>query len=110
MSCGVGCRHGSDLALLWLWHRAAATAPIRPLSWEPSDAMGAALKDKRPKKKKKKLIRSLKRYLLHGLCFMSSLRNLSLTQCHNDYPMSIHTVFSSRSIIVLDPPQVNFIT
>uniref|UniRef100_A0A8D0Z604 Glycine cleavage system H protein n=1 Tax=Sus scrofa TaxID=9823 RepID=A0A8D0Z604_PIG len=32
MSCGVGCRHGSDPALLWLWHRPVATAPIRPLA------------------------------------------------------------------------------
>ena len=29
---GVGCRHGSDPSLLWLWHRLAATAPIRPLA------------------------------------------------------------------------------
>ena len=35
MSCGVGSRHGSDPALLWLWCRLAATAPIRPLAWEP---------------------------------------------------------------------------
>ena len=28
MSCGVGCRIGLDLALLWLWCRPAATAPI----------------------------------------------------------------------------------
>ena len=28
MSCGVGHRHSSDLALLWLWP--AAVAPIRP--------------------------------------------------------------------------------
>ena len=34
-SCGVGCICGLDLALLWLWHRPAATAPIRPLVWEP---------------------------------------------------------------------------
>ena len=40
-----------DPALLWLWHRLAPTAPIRPLAWEPRYAMGAALK--RPKKKKK---------------------------------------------------------
>ena len=52
MSCGVGHRRGSDLALLWLWHRPAATAPIRPLAWEPPYAMEAALaKAKRPKKK-----------------------------------------------------------
>ena len=43
MSCGVGHRRGSDLALLWLWHRPAAIAPIRPLAWEPAYAAGAAL-------------------------------------------------------------------
>ena len=35
MSCGVVCRHGSDLALLWLWCRLVAAGPIRPLVWEP---------------------------------------------------------------------------
>ena len=29
-----------DPALLWLWHRPAATAPIRPLAWEPPYAAG----------------------------------------------------------------------
>ena len=33
MSCGVGHRHVSDLALLWQWRRAAAAAPIQPLSF-----------------------------------------------------------------------------
>ena len=47
MSCGVGCRHGSDSALLWLWCRPEATAPIRPLAWELPYAMGVALKKKR---------------------------------------------------------------
>ena len=42
MSCGVGCRCDSDPALLWLWRRLAAMAPIRPLAWEPPYAMGAA--------------------------------------------------------------------
>ena len=43
------------LRLLWFWHRPVATAPIRPLAWEPPYAMGAALeKAKRQKKKKKK--------------------------------------------------------
>ena len=55
MSCGVGCRRGSDLALLWLWRRPAAAAPIGPLAWEPPYAMGVVLeKDKKTKKKKKK--------------------------------------------------------
>ena len=39
MSCGVGHRHGSDPALLWLWHRPVATALIRPLAWEPPNAV-----------------------------------------------------------------------
>ena len=42
MSCGVGCRRGSDPALLWLWRRRMATAPIGPLAWEPPYAAGAA--------------------------------------------------------------------
>ena len=44
MSCGVGRRRGLDPVLLWLWYRLAATAPIRPLAWESSYVMGAALK------------------------------------------------------------------
>ena len=44
MSCGVGHRCSSDLALLWLWHKPVATAPIQPLAWELSCAVGAALK------------------------------------------------------------------
>ena len=54
MGCGVGHRHGLDLALLWLWRRLAATAPIGPLAWKPPYAVEAALK--RPKKKKKKSV------------------------------------------------------
>ena len=48
--CGVGHRHSSDPALLWLWRRSVgrergggATAPIKPLAWEPPHAVGAAL-------------------------------------------------------------------
>ena len=43
MSCGVGLRHGSDPELLCLWCRPVAIALIRPLAWEPSYAVGAAL-------------------------------------------------------------------
>ena len=42
VSCGVSCRRGSVPASLWLWRRPAATAPIRPLAWEPPYAAGAA--------------------------------------------------------------------
>ena len=50
MSCGVGHGCGSDLALLWLWRKLAATAPIRTLAWEPPYAAGVALKGKMDKK------------------------------------------------------------
>ena len=50
MSCGVGQRRSSDLALLWLWHRLAAIALIGPLAWEPPYAVGAAQKLKKGKK------------------------------------------------------------
>ena len=54
MSCGVGHRCGSDLALLWLWLWPAAVALIRPLAWEPPYAMGVALKSKKKQKQKQK--------------------------------------------------------
>ena len=52
LSCGVGCRRGSDPPLLWLWCRPAAVALIRPLTWEPPYAVGTALE-----KTKKKIIK-----------------------------------------------------
>ena len=54
MSCGIGCRCGSDLALLWLWRSWVATALIRPLAWESPYASGEVLKRQKKKKKKKK--------------------------------------------------------
>ena len=55
MSCGVGLRHGSDPALLWLWCRLTATALIRPSDWEPPYATGEALQKGEKAKKKKNL-------------------------------------------------------
>ena len=52
MSCGAGCRCGSDPMLLWLRCRRAAAALIQPLAWEPPYASGAALKSKENKKQK----------------------------------------------------------
>ena len=54
MSCGVGHRCSSDLVLLWLWPRLAATALIRPVAWEPPYAAGVELKGQKDQKKKKK--------------------------------------------------------
>ena len=47
MSCGQSHRCRSDPALLWLWYRPAATAPILPLAWEPPYASDVALKKKK---------------------------------------------------------------
>ena len=54
VSCGVGRRGGSHLALLWLWCRLGAVSLICPLGWEPPYAAGAALKKKKKKKGKGK--------------------------------------------------------
>ena len=46
MSCGVDCRCGSDLELLWLWRRPTAVSLIQSLAWEPPYAAGEALESK----------------------------------------------------------------
>jgi len=49
-SCSIVRRQDSDLALLWLWCRLAAEAPIQPLAWERPYAAGTALKRTTAKK------------------------------------------------------------
>jgi len=56
MSCSVGYRLGSDLALLWLWCRPVDAAPIRPQARNfHIYAAGMALKSKKRKKKNKRI-------------------------------------------------------
>ena len=62
MSCGIGHRHSSNPALLWLWHRPVARAPIQPLAWELPYAVGVALKWKSKNKKSNGF---------NGLCYSS---------------------------------------
>ena len=76
VSCGVGCRHSSDLALLWLWRRPKAAALIRPLAWELPYAMGVALKRQKDKKRKK---RKRKRGSSH-----CGSAEINLTSIHED--------------------------
>ena len=57
MSCGVGHRLGSDPALLWLWRRPAAVAPIGPLAWELIYAGGMALKNQNKQTNKQKTLK-----------------------------------------------------
>ena len=72
----VGCRHGSDPGLLWLWRRPVAKALIRPLAWEPPYTVGAALK--RPKKKRRcKMIFSWESRLFK--CYISISIYLSIS-------------------------------
>ena len=58
MSCSVGHRCSSDLALMWLWLwlgcRPAAVALITCLAWELPYAVGVALKSKKKKKRRRK--------------------------------------------------------
>ena len=74
MSCDVGHRFSLDLALLWLWHRPAAVAPIRPLAWKPPYAMGVALKRQKTKKKI---------YVTYNVVFVSGVQE-------SDIYISIH--------------------
>ena len=60
MSCGVGHRNGLDPMLLWLWHRPAVIAPIRPLSWELPYARGVALKRQKQTNKQTNKQKNLK--------------------------------------------------
>ena len=53
MSSVVRCRRGSD-PVLCLWLKLVATAPIRPLGWEPPYDAGAAQGKNGKKTKKKK--------------------------------------------------------
>ena len=55
MNYTVGCRHGLDSVLLWLWHRPAVVALVPALAWESPYAAGAALKKKKKKKKKRQI-------------------------------------------------------
>ena len=70
VSCGVGRRRNSDLALLRLWCRPVATTPILPLAWEPPYAVRAA-----PEKDKKKRGGSIK-----GILVWCS--ELKIQHCH----------------------------
>ena len=77
VSCGVGCRCGSDPKLLWLWRRLTATAPIQPLAWEPPYATGAALEmAKRQKKNNNNKIKEIPCTLPAWTCCILELTSL----------------------------------
>ena len=57
VSCIISCRLASDLVLLWLWRRPAASALIQPLAWELPYAAGSARKSKKKKKKNSSILK-----------------------------------------------------
>ena len=68
-----------DLALLWLWCRPAAAAPIGPLAWELPYAMGRALKRPPPPKKiGGETPESHKKQNLNLLCMSNYLHNIHI--------------------------------
>ena len=74
----MGRRLDSDLMLLWLWCRPAAVAPTGPLAWEPSYAVGVALKSQKKKEKEKKRKEKkctvIKSYSLESSFYMIEMR------------------------------------
>ena len=77
LNCGIGHRHGLDMALLWLWCRLAAVAPIQPLAWELPG----------PKKKKKKKAWG-------ALLYLSSIHP-------SIYPSKMYRAFAMYQVLVL---------
>ena len=83
MSCGVGHRHGSDLALLWPRCRLASVALIGSLAWEPPCAVGVALEKAKRQKKKS----SFEEYsMLAHILFFFFLSFLGLLLRHVEVP------------------------
>ena len=80
MSYGVGHRCGLDPVLLWLWCRPVATAPIRPLAWEPPYTASAALKRTKDQKKKK-VYKGCLKYTANIVCIYVFHTMLYRKQC-----------------------------
>ena len=93
MSCGVDCRCGSDLALLWLWCRLAVAAPIQPQASKLPYATGSALK-----RKKKKYCVTGKQGSVTVHALNHSLHNLICFSCPYMYFTRTHTYIHEQYI------------
>ena len=65
MSCGASCICTLDLTLLWLWHRPAATALIRPLACELHMLHCGPKKTKKKKKKEEEEFTFIEPFTMH---------------------------------------------
>ena len=92
VTCGVGNRCGSDMALLWLilWCAPAAAGPSQPLAGEISYARGAALKRKKKNRKRK-----------------SRLYSILTIKWMNYFPVLLHFTPISCFIICLNKDKVS---
>ena len=93
MSCDIGHRCGLDPELLWLWQRLAGTAPIQPLAWEASYAMGAALKRQKNKNThttKKKRKRDSYSLIKNGTVFEENTIEYPFLSVMVGFPISLH--------------------
>ena len=97
--CSIDRRGGSELALLWLWCRLAAEAPIQPLTWESPYAPGAPLK--KAKKKKKSDDRTCDSLFLKSLFYSIVLFVILMPGHHDLIYYSFTIVFKFSNIIVL---------
>ena len=87
MSCGVGCRCGSDPALLWLWCRPAAAVVIWPPSLQLPYAPGVTLHP--PQKKDGMFFLFLKRTLTFRVAWKRGLSHWAGGPQVPSYPPSL---------------------
>ena len=89
MSCGVGCRRGSDLALQRLLR-------FNPICWEPPYAAGVALKDHpTPKKRQNKILKqNMNCRLFFGRTAQGFAYRFSVIPCdssRSSFPIRCHS-------------------
>ena len=98
MSCCVAYRRSSDLVLLWLWCRLAATPLIRPLPWEPPYAAGVAIKRQKTNKKQTKTYICPQRKSLNN---MDSLNEFN--EMYKEYQSLTNTLKNREKWIISQP-------
>ena len=78
MSCGVGRRRGSDLALLWLWHKLAGVALLHP---KPGNLQNTPKKTKKKKKEEEEEVKKILRKC-YEQCYANKLDNVDEMDRH----------------------------
>ena len=84
---------GPDLALLWLWRRVSAAAPVQPLAWEFLYAVSVALKRQNKILNLKKFYKKKNKECLNIKVHISSMNVLAFP--HGDFANFMLTLFLS---------------